>query len=554
MANVFRKVGRAPVVYSNHDLSYEVKTDARFGLLYPVMRKHMVPGDVFRISNEIVVRMMPMIAPILHEVNVFVHYFFCPYRILWEGWEDWITQNLDETPPPLPLWDENQEHPTRFKLYDYMHFDVGMMADGIVDPKVHAFPRTAYNMIWNEYYRDEQIQEEIPLDQNELLHRSWAKDYFTSARLEPMDGTPPAIPIDVGSLDLSDLPEEWFPISYPQDPNSNPGIGPNLRVGVNQVYPASSGAPFPQALIPGTMNPNGLFPSGVGGPLIAGTDDRRNANAKTMREWLQMITFNLQGGINANDVREVFQITKWLERNVRAGKRYTEFIRSRFPAYPRDYRLQRPEYVGGSRSPVIISEVLQTTADSSSTISGNVSPQGNMAGHGITADRTYVGKYKADEYGVIMGLMSVMPTPVYATGNDREFTVDNPFDFFFPEFQQLGEQAILGREILFTNGPTFDDKVWGYQGRYNHLRYSASRTVGLMRPSINNPNMAHWHMARFWNPTFPPHLNDEFLKCNPDMRNFAVTDEPPMLVNFGNIIHATRPMVAVPNPGFIDHF
>lgn len=234
---------------------------------------------------------------------------------------------------------------------------------------------------------------------------------------------------------------------------------------------------------------------------------------------------------------------------MRAGARYTEYIKARFKSWPRDERLQRPEYIGGTYTPVIVSEVLQT----SNTVNQQTGqqPLADLAGHAVTADKTFAGKYRVTEYGLIMGLLSVMPRPAYVNGNNRQWCQDSRYDYFTPEFQHLGEQPVFNRELLWTGDTTQAQGVFGYQGRYNELRYMPNRCVGLMRNDL-----AHWHMSRIFDVSSPPVLNDSFLPCmdNYDMRNFAVTSEPPMIINFGNKINAVRQMVSVPNPGLVDHF
>lgn len=522
--------GRAPVRWSRHNMSYRLLQDAEFGILYPVMRKHVVPGDRIRVGNEIVLRMMPTVAPILHEVNVFVHYFFCPYRILWDGWENFITGGQDGNDSSTqPVWQGNQSPGS---LCDYMHFDTDSVYNGLDsgDPKLLAYPQIAYNMIWNEYYRDQYLQDVSEIDNNGLLNRSWEKDYFTSALYDTQLGDAPAVPLE-GTFDIIN--------------NSGGFVSPIMAGGT----PGTSSAAYVLTGTPTGWNPGITFTLGPPGPNTPLTTDLTQMKADATTG----VTFDV------NDMRFIFQLQKWKERNMRAGVRYTEFIKAHFPASPRDDRLQRPEYFGGSRSPIIISEVVQTSADQAAgTPSGNPSFQGNLAGHGITADRTIVGSYRVQEYGLIMGLMSIMPRPLYIQGNDREFTIDNRYDYFFPEFQHIGEQPVYGRELLSVPTATtsggvdnYRDYIFGYQGRYNELRHSKDRAVGTMRNDL-----AYWHLGRAFDATAgnQPKLNSEFIVCDPPLDPFAVPSVSPFVVNVGNIIHMTRPMVGVPNPGLIDHF
>lgn len=246
---------------------------------------------------------------------------------------------------------------------------------------------------------------------------------------------------------------------------------------------------------------------------------------------------------NVADLRLAFQISRWQERNARAGVRYTEFLHAHFGVSPRDDRLNRPEYIGGTKSPIIISEVLQTSS------TDQTSPQGNLAGHGITADSTRIGKYFVHEYGLIMGILSVLPRPSYIPqGIPRQWTRKTRFDYYFREFANLSEQAVLNQEI-FVQGTADDAKVFGFQGRFNEMRDKQNLVANNMRDYFD-----FWHLSRkFAN---APLLNGSFVECNPDStkRIFAVQDEPGLIVHYANRVKAVRPMPILGEPGYIDHF
>lgn len=360
MSKVFTRVGNIRPGYSVFDLSYEKKLTCDLGQLIPILADEVVPGDRLKIGNEIVVRLQPLVAPIMHQIDIFVHYFFVAYRNLWDDWEEFITGGIDgpqvpEVGPVLPVWE-----PTNTavgSLWDYFGFPTG------VDP-AGAYPldflRRAYNEIFNEYYRDETLQPEVLLSGETILRRNWQKDYFTSALLSPQRGQAPSMPLS-GSA-TAYWPDAAFATSAA--PNQ---IGFSFNTGDGKLYVPSGD---PDAIV----NARAFF-----------------ANNSVALQGIN--TFNM------NDLRLAFQIQKWMERNARAGVRYTEFLRSHFGVSPRDERLQRPEYIGGTRSPLIISEVLKTSEDGSQ-------PQGNMAGHGMSVDRNFAASYTAQEFGVIIGLMS----------------------------------------------------------------------------------------------------------------------------------------------------
>lgn len=246
---------------------------------------------------------------------------------------------------------------------------------------------------------------------------------------------------------------------------------------------------------------------------------------------------------NVSDLRLAFQVQKYLERNARAGGRYIEFLKAQYGVNPKDERLQRPEYVGGSKQPVIVSEVLQTSSTDST------SPQGNYSGHAISANRTWIGRYRAEEFGIMMGILRVIPRTGYQQGINREWLYQTRYDYPNPLFVNLSEQPVYETEIFTTDNETTNKSIFGYQGRYNEMRYQASSIAGLMKTTA----FASWHLNRIFDS--PPNLNSQFITCNPvDYRRiFAVPSQPGMIVNVGNAIKAIRPIPYVAEPGMIDH-
>ena len=501
----FKHVKNPFIRRNKFDLSHERRMSADMFLLTPVLCDMVIPGDKWRIGNEIVIRMNPLVAPIMHQINVFVHYYFVPFRLLWEYWEDFITGGRDgKFTADLPLWSNGSRGIG--SLWDYCGFNTLNPGQSVIrNPLV--FPRRAYNMIYNEYYRDPNITDPVDLDWINLetadLHvRCWEKDYFTSMLPWQQRGDPPALPISGTSSAV-------FPMPF------NDGTGFALgNIGVS----------------PG------------GGNRFYGRDA---SVASILRNALNNNTVNLSNAstFDVSDLRLAFQIQRFLERNARTGSRYVEFLRAHFPAAPRDDRLQRPEYIGGSKTPIVVSEVLQTS-ESQST------PQGNMSGHGLSADRTYINTYNPQEDGVIMGIMSIMPRTMYSQGIDRVWLKETKYDWYFPEFANLSEQAVYTEE-LYNFGPPPIDKVVGYQGRYDEYRYKRNTVHGLFRTDFK-----HWHLGReFAN---APTLNVDLVRPNASERNsmkriLAVPSEPMFLITFGNRLHVTRPMPFMAEPGLIDH-
>lgn len=506
MSQVYRRVGAIRPGRSLFDLSYEKKFTCDMGQLVPIMCDEVVPGDFIRVGNQSVIRMQPLVSPVLHEINQYVHYFFVPYRLLWDDWEDFISGGVDgDDASVLPTWTPTDS--TIGSLWDYLGFPTGVDPDGAYPLD---FVRRAYNLIYNEYYRDQTLIDEVGLDNESILNRCWEKDYFTSELPWQQRGVAPALPLsgDVPVLGIG-TEDQYFGLSplsvYESDGNTRTYDYPRLihnTTASGKVY------------VEGTTNPNG-YPN---------------------------IRADLTGAatFDVSDLRLAFQIQKWMERNARAGARYTEFLASHFGVSPRDDRLQRPEYIGGSKSPIIVSEVLQTSS------TDGTSPQGNLAGHGISVNDAYCGKCSVQEYGLIIGIMSVMPRSLYQQGINRQWLRRSRFDFYFPEFANLSEQAVEQAEIYCTDVESENLTTFGYQGRYDEMRTKQSMVCGLMRTDFD-----YWHMSRQFSSA--PVLDETFVVCNPRKDIFAAPSEPGLIVSFGNLIKAYRPIPIISEPGLIDH-
>jgi hypothetical protein len=497
----FQHVGGVNLGRSVFDLSYEKKLTCDMGELIPIMCDEVVPGDVLKIGHELVIRFQPLVAPILHEINAYIHLFFVPYRLLWDDWEFFITGGVDgdydgEEDPVLPRWTPTNY--TEGSLWDYLGLPVDVMPTGATPM---AFPMYAYNFIYNNYYRDETLIDEVDLDNEEILIRAWEKDYFTSALPWQQRGTAPALPIS-GTT--------------------------------NAVWPGA-------AIQDGTLSaavPNFVTGSAVPNAYINGSQARDN-----LENFMNTNSVNLADAttFDISDLRLAFQIQRWLERNARAGMRYTEFLRSHFAVAPRDERLDRPEYIGGMKSPVVVSEVLQTSS------TDVTSPQGNLAGHGIGVAKNFTGNYRVKEFGLIMGILSVMPRSAYQQGINRQWLRETKYDFYFPEFQNLSEQGIINAELWVTDAnATVNTTLFGYQGRYDEMRVKQNQVVAGMRDTFD-----YWHLGRQFSTL--PTLNETFISCVPRKDIFAVQDEDGLIVNVANKIKAVRPLPIINNPGLIDH-
>jgi len=499
MSNIYSRTRNNRPARSAFNLSYEKKMDGDMGLLYPIMCEEVVPGDVIRLGHEVVTRFQPLVAPVMHEMNIYIHDFFVPYRILSDDWEEFISGGPNgDSSATLPLW--NPTNNAIGSLWDYLGFPTGVVPTGALPLD---FPRRAYNMVYNDYYRDQTLQSEVALTNESILRRSWEKDYFTSALPFQQRGIAPALPIS------GIVSAEFNNIDFLNKTNYSWSSDTNKMVYTHTTYATK-------------VN-----------PLSGVTVDKAKLEDNSV-DLSNATTFDV------SDLRLAFQIQRWMERNARAGVRYTEFLQIHYGVSPRDERLDRPEYIGGTKAPVIISEVLQTSSTDATT------PQGNLAGHGISASGNMAGTYRVQEFGLIIGILSVMPRSAYQQGINRQWLRRSKYDFYFPEFAHLSEQPIEQAEIYATAVESENKTVFGYQGRYNEMRSKSNMVCGNMRDTLD-----YWHLGRQF--SSPPLLNESFILCNPDKRIFAVPSEPGLIMNIGNIITALRPMPAMAEPGFIDH-
>lgn len=521
----FRNLPRRRIKRTKFDLSHERRLTCDPFYLIPILVEDCIPGDHWKIANELVIRCNPLITPIMHEINCFIHYFFTPYRLLWDDWEDFITGGKDgKFTASLPRLEGiyNPSDMSAGSLYDHLFGHTWTAPGRIIAPL--AFPKFAYNTIYNEYYRDQNLQDEIPIEWNNIetkdLHiRCWEKDYFTSMLPWQQRGDAPAFPIQ-GLLNAQ------FPA--PEVSNQN-----------SMLYPSTE-----NILNGNRLNTYGMLaqPDPVNTGILLNFDIKAG---DVFSNYLNRNTINMQNAVTfgVSELRLGFQIQRFLERMARTGSRYTEYLRGIFNAFPRDDRLQRPEYIGGSKSPIIISEVLQTSSTDST------SPQANMAGHGVTADRTFCGSYNVQEHGVLMGILSIMPRSMYQQGLERMWRHSSRFDFYLPEFAHLSEQAVYPDEIFNLTSPP--NTILGYQGRFDEYRFRKNTVHGLFRDDLD-----FWHMGRKF--STHPQLNLDLVRPSLSeiqslKRVLAVPSEDMFLVSVGNKCHVTRPMPWIAIPGLIDH-
>lgn len=533
--NVFSMVGGLRPKRNAFDLSYRKCFTCDLGQLIPVMCDEVVPGDHFKIGNEVTIRFQPLAAPIMHEITATVHYFFVPYRLIWEPWESFISSSLDAAgapPIPLPVFPVMDGDPglrDQYTLWDYFGFPIRQTSAGNVYPikSPIMFPWYSYNLIYNEYYRDENLQSPVGERNIAVLNRNWRKDYFTSSLPFRQKGLAPALPVH---LDFSRLsPTLWSNLQ---------AFNPSGGAVYSFANPRIVGAPVDQF--------------SVGTSIAIPSGSHLGVNVKDIGD--KIANAAVASTFNVSDLRLSFQLQKWLERNARGGTRYTEFLRAHFGVSPSDARLDRPEYIGGTKQSVIISEVLQTsqtTIDNDNPANSSMLAQ--MGGHGLSAQGQYAGSYNVQEFGLIMGILSVMPKPAYQDGINRQWLRRLPTDFYFPEFCRLSEQGIYQSEIYFGFGYDNDDRVFGFTGQYDEMRVKNDIVCGDMRKiNPSKPLLSYWNMARKF--LGPPNLNTEFITCVPTKDPFLNQRIQSLIVNVRNVIMGVRPMPLIADPGLVDHY
>lgn len=549
---IFNKVYGNKPRRNAFNLSYSVKTTMEMGKLYPIAIQEMVPGDTFKLGNEVVINLQPMNAPAYINLNWYCYAFFVPYRVLWDKWEEFITKGQDgDTTIELPKFERNQyitDSAFRYNtLWDYFGFPTGVVPSGMSAPI--DFPWRAYNLIWNEYFRDENLQDSVGTDpedktvafNTDVLNVNWGKDYFTGALPFAQRGTASALPIttDISGIMSDVMAKENVTVAYGGVP---------LRMWNDSGTLEDIHAKFSDG-INGVADSNGnLLTSGLSQKSFIVNPSMSEAK---VREG-QTVTST---SADVEDLRMMFAIQRWQEINARGGVRYTEFLRAQYGTSPRDERLQRPEFIGGCKSPIIVQNVLQqSNAENNSAQQKTL--VGTKYGQGMTADVNNLGTYYASEFGVMMIVAFLRPKTSYMQGINRKWLKNNTFDFFNPLFTSLGEQEVLNEEIYAVSGDSdpLKDKnsnrsIWGYEARYNEMRYNPDIITGKMRPNkqTGEASFDYWHLGRYFDQL--PNLNGEFLKCNPDKRIFQATDEVGFICHIGNRIKALRPLpyMAVPH-------
>lgn len=505
---------------SKFSLSHYRLFSCKMGYLIPMGLVEVLPGDTFQHSTSLFLRVSPLVTPVMHPVHVIVHHWYVPTRLLWESWEDFITggpDGLDASVPPT------------YKPHNPKGFEIGSLADylgcptDVPDLEVSDLPFRAYHLIWNECYRDQDLEQEIdipltdgphtPSNPWSSIHKSdWARDYFTTARPWPQKG-----------------PQVTVPVNPAGD-----GVTGTASITGSPALTLSTGTPSATWIQQGDSNIHhwGYYgdrdnrPAGVAGlsvnkGTLAVSLDLNNPEAGV-------------GHIDVNQLREAFALQRFEEHRALYGSRYVEYLRY-LGIRSSDARLQRPEYLGGTKQTIQFSEVLQTAE--------GIDPVGTLRGHGIAASRTPRYRRYFEEHGFVMSIMQVRPVSVYMQGLPRMWRRKVKEDYFQKELQHIGQQEVYTSELYAgdSNAPIADDKVFGYQNRYDEYRWHGSYVSGEFRTILDS-----WHMAR--NFATEPVLNGDFVSGSPTNRIFSSLDTDTLYCMASHSIQARRLLSKRGNP------
>ena len=524
----FSMIPRADIPRSSFQIQTAHKTTFDAGYLVPVYVDEVLPGDTFNLKMTAFARLATPLFPVMDNMYLDSFFFFVPNRLLWSNWERFMGSQDnpgDSIAYIVPqITSDTGGYPIG-SVQDYMGLPtVGQVTAG-QSVEHSALQLRAYNLIWNEWFRDENLQDSVavntgdgpdsPIDYS-LLRRGKRHDYFTSALPWPQKGD--AVTLPLGSV---------APIKYDAVTGSGTTADDKFTV-------AGNGGSFV-----GTFK----YDSTYGGATPTNVPNGENYNLYA--------DLSVATAATINQLRESFQIQRLLERDARGGTRYTEIIRSHFGVVSPDARLQRPEYLGGGSVPVSINPVAQTSATAAgagSTPLGNLAAMGTALamGHGFTQSFT--------EHGIILGLVSIRADLTYQQGMRRMWSRRTRYDFYFPVFAHLGEQAVLNKEI-YTTGTSSDDDVFGYQERWAEYRYLPAQITSLFRSTAAG-TLDAWHLAQNFGSL--PTLSSSFIEDTPPVdRVVAIGAEAngqQFIFDSFFDIRAARPMPLYSVPGLIDHF
>lgn len=574
--NRFSQIPNSPIQRSVFDRSHDYKTTMDAGYLIPFFVDEVLPGDTFKLRVNSFVRLNTLIAPFMDNVFMDTFFFFVPTRLVWDNWQRFCGEQKnpgDSTDFLIPILTHNktpakQNIITQFRsgsIFDYFGLptSTGSPTDA-TGLEVNALPFRAYNLIYNEWFRDENLIDSVEVPTGDgpdnvsiykLLKRAKRHDYFTSALPWPQKG--PSVDVGLtGNAPLAYGPggasghfegqiDNWTGVAATTSTaevatGGYTTIGRGLSVGYT-----TAGQKYSLGSLATTGSQTGS--SGDSQDVYFNNVQPGTVQFSGMQFDEGSVYADLSGvsAITINDLRQAFQIQKFYEKWARGGSRYTETLRVMFNVISPDARLQRPEYLGGTHSRVNVVPTAQTSSTDS------VSPQSNLSAFGVLGDSAHGFNKSFVEHGYVIGLVCLRADITYQQGLNRMWSRRQLFDFYWPTLAHLGEQVVYNREI-YAQGTAEDNGVFGYQERYAEYRYKPSMITGKLR-STDPQTLDVWHLAQKFDTL--PKLNQDFIEENPPInRVIAVQNEPQFFADFWFDLKTSRPMPVYSVPGLVDHF
>lgn len=590
MSNIFSQTEVLSLPRSFQKMSYTLKTSLDYGKLYPVFAMSCVPGDTLRVYGALNIRAKPMVTPNLTPNKCTVHFFFVPYRLLDENFSQGITGTTEKGEAvnyEFPKWEISATATKSKTLWDYFGLPINVTtnASGLLEEDTTnvkgveptKYLKRAYNLIFNTMYRNENLVDEVNIDSNDLQYRCWRADYFTKAlpwQQKPSESNYFALPVNSAlNGNDNDVPFRFYSEDALDKSFDNPKVQlfrttSNITVASDSIQNFNikkyrdNDQNLKALSYRNSVSGNNFQIISTNGDPVGYTsyDGSTNStvNFKLPADNIAQALDISSTSFDISDLRLAVQMQKWAERNARGGTRYDEMIKAHFGITPRDARLQLPEFIGGFKFPILCGENYSTSET-------EYAPQGTRAGigNGVGADRTK--QYFVEEYGIILGIASILPQAEYQQGINRQWILHDQLDFYHHELCCLSEREVYQGELVCSNST--DNEIaekhnktnFGFTGIYNEYRYMPNIITGEMRIGT----YAQWHQSRIMDAGYDttnehPNtvLNQNFVEArNVAKRPFAELDgSDPFIVQGKFSIRAFRPMTYRAEPGLIDHF